>query len=112
MSEEKCEFLGHSAECFAHELNDGDYCLCNDYSNCYYKQLQTAKEENEKLNYIIDKQDRQLAQEYKNSNALTKQNKQMREALEKINNLEIRLYTEHSCYEMKDISQQALKGVE
>ena len=79
-------------------------------------QLQTAKEENEKLNYIIDKQDRQLATETEINISLTQQNKQMKDALAQIAG--ISRYGEYDTMTaklqwttVKDIAQQALKEV-
>jgi len=52
MSEEKCEyylranFYNSEGEC----SNGYSRKMCADVSDCYYKQLQTAKEENKRLN--------------------------------------------------------------
>lgn len=67
-----CEFRFFSGDC-KYRCNAGtEYLECIDYDNkdCIYRQLLQLKAENEKLNYIIDKQDRQLTQEFENFNKL------------------------------------------
>lgn len=81
-----------------------------------HQRLQTAKEENEKLRNLLGKPyKRRIDLE---NNKLTQQNKQMREALEKIVNDCTNKATKCNICSLKKepctsyIAQQALKGVE
>ena len=134
MSEEKCKY--YSSKSF---YNSEGECskgyskkMCANVTNCYYKQLQTAKEElqaykedrfcqdgctvyqfdkikqlkeeNEKLRNLLGKPyKRRIDLE---NNKLTQQNKQMREALEKIAD-----FNNTKLSEISNIAQQALKEV-
>ena len=66
VKENRCFYLeiDGSCQCYHTALSNlNQIYYCKDIINCYYKQLQACKEENEKL---------------------TQQNKQMKEALEKV----------------------------
>lgn len=85
MSEEKIR-AAKCGECGLDKNNCGR--VCADYITELEQQLQTAKEENEKLNKKLDeylKLGQSILDDYKiDIEHITQQNKQMREALKKV----------------------------
>ena len=121
MSEEKCKYLGENwGDCWKVSGNVFQKCISKNKEKCILlkneqlhnkidnleQQLQTAKEENEKLKIKLNKP---IFKEY---DTLTQQNKQMREYIGKAEDI-ARTYQDYRpCLLIKKELQQALKGVE